>query len=138
MIHVLLITFIITLFYLAIANQMLTYIKVLALQGLLLFFVVYLQLKEVSTLNLVLILLETIIFKSVAVPLFLRYILKRNRISRDAEPYVPNFVSLIIVTVIVVITILLSNSIKDTLRSILYFEWSSLQSNAAQFMYGRI
>jgi len=113
MIHVLLITFIITLFYMAIANRMMTYIKVLALQGVILFFVVFIQLNEINTLNLVLILLETIVFKSLAVPIFLSYLLKRNNITREAEPFLPNFVSLVITTFIVVITILISNTIKD-------------------------
>jgi len=97
----------------AIANRLMTYIKVLALQGLLLFFVVFIQLNEINTLNLVLILLETIIFKSIAVPVFLAYLLKRNNITREAEPFLPNFVSLVITTFIVVITILISNTIKD-------------------------
>jgi len=121
MINVLLITFLITLFYIAIANRMLTYVKVLAFQGILLFFVVFLQLNEISTLNLVFILLETIIFKSIAVPLFLAYILKRNRITREAEPFLPNFVSLIITTIIVVATILLANSIQDTHLDKIFF-----------------
>ncbi|HOI49098.1 MAG TPA: hypothetical protein PK167_07330, partial [Prolixibacteraceae bacterium] len=69
----------------------------------------------------VLILLETIIFKSLAVPLFLAYILKRNKITREAEPHLPNFVSLIITTLIVVVTILLSNAIKDTHLDKIFF-----------------
>jgi hydrogenase-4 component E len=121
MIHVLLITFLITLFYMAIANRMLTYVRILALQGVILFFVVFLQLKEINTLNLILILLETIIFKSLAVPYFLGYLLKRNKITREAEPYLPNFVSLIITTIIVVVTILLSNSIEDTYLDKIFF-----------------
>ena len=121
MIDVLLITFIITLFYIAIANRMLTYIKVLALQVVLLFVVVYLQLNEIHPLNLALILLETIVFKSVAVPLFMAYVLKRNNITREAEPYLPNFVSLIITTVIVVVTILLANGVKDTHLDKIFF-----------------
>ena len=121
MIHVLLITFLITLFYMAIANRMLTYVRILALQGVILFFVVFLQLKEINTLNLILILLETIIFKSLAVPMFLGYILKRNKITREAEPYLPNFISLIITTLIVIVTILLSNSIKDTYLDKMFF-----------------
>ncbi|MFA5971474.1 MAG: NADH-quinone oxidoreductase subunit K [Lentimicrobiaceae bacterium] len=121
MIHVLLITFIITLFYMAIANRMMTYIKVLALQGVLLFFVVFIQLNEINTLNLVLILLETIVFKSLAVPLFLSYVLKRNNITREAEPFLPNFVSLVITTFIVVITILISNTIKDDKLDKIFF-----------------
>ena len=113
MINVLLITFLITLLYMSIANRLLTYLKVLAFQGVILFVVTFIQLHEINTLNLILILLETIVFKSVAVPLFMAHILKRNKITREAEPYVPYFVSLIITTLIVVTTILLSGTIKD-------------------------
>ncbi|MBW8326209.1 MAG: hypothetical protein K0M50_15695 [Prolixibacteraceae bacterium] len=121
MIDVLLITFIITLFYMAIANRMLTYLKVLAFQGVLLFVVVFLQLKEINPVNLALILLETIVFKSVAVPLFMAYVLKRNNITRESEPFLPNFVSLIITTAIVVVTILLANQVKDTHLDKIFF-----------------
>jgi len=121
MIDVLLITFIISLFYMAIANRMMTYIKVLAFQGVLLFFVVFLQLNEINPVNLALILLETIVFKSIAVPLFMAYVLKRNNITREAEPYLPNFVSLIITTLIVVVTILLANGVKDTHLDKIFF-----------------
>ena len=121
MIDVLLITFIITLFYMAIANRMLTYLKVLAFQGVLLFVVVFLQLKEINPVNLALILLETIVFKSVAVPLFMAYVLKRNNITRESEPFLPNFVSLIITTFIVVVTILLANEVKDARLDKIFF-----------------
>src|SRR5665647_548286 len=121
MIDVLLITFIITLFYMAIANRMLTYLKVLAFQGVLLFVVVFFQLSEINPINLALILLETIVFKSVAVPLFMAHVLKRNNITRESEPFLPNFVSLIIVTFIVVVTILLANQVKDTNLDKIFF-----------------
>jgi hydrogenase-4 component E len=113
MIDVLLITFLISLFYVAIANRIMTYLKVLAFQGVLLFVVVFLQLSEINPVNLALILLETIVFKSVAVPLFMAYVLKRNNITRESEPFLPNFVSLIIITFIVVITMLLANGVED-------------------------
>jgi hydrogenase-4 component E len=121
MINVLLITFLITLFYVAIANRLLTYVKVLAFQGVILFIVVFIQLNEINSLNLILILTETIIFKSLAVPLFLAYILKRNKITREAEPYLPNFISLIIVTMICVVSILLVNNVKDNELDKIFF-----------------
>jgi hydrogenase-4 component E len=114
MINVLLIVLLISLLYLSIANRLLTYIKILAFQGVILFGVALIELSEINTLNLVLILLETIIVKAIMVPLFIKYIIKRNNITREMEPFIPNFVSLIIVTIIIVITILLSNSITDT------------------------
>lgn len=121
MINVLLITFIITLLYLAIANRLITYINILAVQGFILFGVTFLQLHEINTVNLVLILLETVVFKALAVPIFLGYLLKRNNITREAEPYLPNFLSLVIVTVIIIVTILLANSIKDTKLDKIFF-----------------
>jgi len=113
MINVLLIVFIITLLYVSIANRIITYVKVLALQGFILFGVTFMQLQEINTLNLVLILLETIVFKAIAVPLFLDYLINRNNITREAEPYIPNFLSLVITTIIIIVTILLANSVKD-------------------------
>lgn len=121
MINVLLITFIITLLYLAIANRLITYINILAVQGFILFGVTFLQLHEINTVNLVLILLETVVFKALAVPIFLGYLIKRNNITREAEPYLPNFLSLVITTVIIIVTILLANSIKDTKLDKIFF-----------------
>ncbi|MDR3652368.1 MAG: hypothetical protein P4L34_05280 [Paludibacter sp.] len=121
MLHVLLIVFLISLFYMSIANRMSTYVNVLALQGILLFFVAFLELKSINTLNLIFILLETIIIKSIAVPAFLKYVLKRNHITREAEPYVPNFVSLIITTFIVITTILLSNTMEESYLDKMFF-----------------
>jgi hydrogenase-4 component E len=68
-----------------------------------------------------LILLETVVFKAVLVPLFIARLIKRNKITRSTEPYLPNFVSLIITTLIVIITILLANSIEDTHLDKIFF-----------------
>jgi len=121
MINVLLITFTISLLYLAIANRLLTYINVIAFQGIILFGVAYIELREINIVNLIFILLETIVFKTLAVPIFLRYVIKKNKISREAEPYLPNFISLIVITFIIVITFLLSNTILDVHLKKIYF-----------------
>ena len=121
MTNVLLIIFIISLLYVAIANRIITYVRVLALQGFILFGVTFLQLQDIQTWNLVLILLETVVFKALAVPMFLGYLIKRNRISRETEPYLPHFISLIIITMIIVITVLLANSIHDTNLDKIFF-----------------
>jgi hydrogenase-4 component E len=113
MTNVLLIIFIISLLYVSIANRIITYVRVLAMQGFILFGVTFMQLKDIQTWNLVLIMLETIVFKAVAVPVFLGYLIKRNKITRVTEPYLSNFMSLIIVTAIVVINVILANSIQD-------------------------
>jgi hydrogenase-4 component E len=121
MANVLLIIFIISLLYVAIANRIITYVRVLALQGFILFGVTFMELQEIQTWNLVLILLETIVFKAIAVPYFLSYLIRRNKITRETEPYLPHFVSLVIITLIVVVTVILANSIKDTHLDKIFF-----------------
>jgi hydrogenase-4 component E len=121
MTNVLLIIFIISLLYVSIANRIITYVRVLALQGFILFGVTFSQLKDIQTWNLVLILLETVVFKALAVPIFLGYLIKRNKITRETEPYLPHFISLIIITLIVVTTVLLANSIEDTQLDKIFF-----------------
>jgi hydrogenase-4 component E len=121
MADILLITFTITVLFMSIANRIYTYINILIFQGFILFGVAYLSLSEINTLNLILILLETIIFKALAVPLFIKYLIKRNKITREAEPYLPNFISLIIVTMVIVVTIILSSAIDDTYLDKTYF-----------------
>jgi hydrogenase-4 component E len=110
---ILLIIFTISLLFMSIANRIYTYLNILILQGVILFGVTFLTLSEVNTLNLVLILLETIVFKAIAVPWFMKYLIRRNGITREAEPYFPNFVSLIIVTLIIIITIMLASVVED-------------------------
>ena len=121
MTNILLITYTISLIYIAMANRMLTYIRIVAFQGLLLFGIAFVELIEINMLNLVFVLLETIIIKAVAIPYFLKYILDRNRITREAEPYVSNFVSVVVVTTIILGSFFLANSVQDTTVRKIFF-----------------
>ena len=121
MTNVLLIVFTISLLYLGIATRLLTYIRIFAFQGLLLFGVSFIELTHITTLNLIFILFETIVFKTIAVPLFMSYVIKKNKITRDTEPYLPSFISLIIITIIIIITFILSNAINASQISKIYF-----------------
>jgi len=121
MTNVLLLIFTISLLYLGIAHRLLTYIKILAVQGILLFGIAFIELIQINAVNLTLILLETIVIKTIAIPLFLQYIMKRNRITRDTEPFLPNFISLIIITLIIIATFILSNTITDSRISRIFF-----------------
>ncbi|HWB27645.1 MAG TPA: NADH-quinone oxidoreductase subunit K [Chitinophagaceae bacterium] len=121
MTNVLLIIFTITLLYLGIAHRLLTYVKILAFQGVILFGIAFLELIQINAVNLAFVLLETIVFKAIAIPLFLNYVMKRNRIARDAEPFLPNFISLIIITLIIIVTFILANAIAGSGISKIYF-----------------
>lgn len=121
MTHVLLVVFSMTLLYIGIANRLFTYINILMLQGVILFGVAYIQLHDMRWGNLAFVLLETIIFKALLIPLFLKNIIRRNGITREAEPFVPNFVSLIVITLMIVGAYLVASTINMGELDIVFF-----------------
>lgn len=121
MTDIFLIIFTITLFYFAIANRMMTYVGTLTVQGLLICALAICSLGEMNWINLATILLETLVVKAIAMPIAIRRVIIRNGITREAEPSLPNYVSLIITTAIVVITYLISQSINAPLLNKTYF-----------------
>lgn len=121
MTNTLLIFLIISLIYAVAANRLSTYILIIAFQGIILFALTFIELIEINALNLVLILFETIVFKSIAIPAFLQYVIKRNNLTREAEPYVSNFLSVVVITVIIVGSFLLSNAIHDDNLKTMFF-----------------
>ncbi len=114
MTNIFLIAFAISLIYIGMANRLYTYISALAFQGVILFGVAFIELIEINIVNLIFVLLETIVFKTVLIPIFLNYIINRNKITREAEPFLTNFVSVVIITGIILGSFLLSNTIHDT------------------------
>ena len=111
MINILLITFAISLLYLGIANRLSTSINILAFQGIILFGVSFIELIQINTVNLIFILFETVVFKTIAIPLFLKYVIKKNNIVREAEPYLPDFISIVIITCIILGSFIFSNMV---------------------------
>lgn len=121
MTNILLIAFAFTLIYIGMANRLYTYISAIAVQGIILFGVAFIELIEINVVNLVFVLLETIVFKTVLIPMFLNYVINRNKITREAEPFLTNFVSVVIITGIILGSFLLSNTIHDAhLRKIFF------------------
>ncbi|MEP6795848.1 MAG: hypothetical protein ABJB16_16085 [Saprospiraceae bacterium] len=113
MTNILLITFAISLIFLAVSNRLSSYITILAFQGILLFGIAFIELIEINWVNLVFVLLETIVFKTIAIPYLLNYVVRKNSITRDTEPYLPDFVSIVLITTIILGSFLLSNTIHD-------------------------
>jgi len=82
MLTLLYVLFGISLIYIAATEKFKHYIQVYTIQGILLFGMAVIELKNFSYLNLAFILSETIIFKSVIVPWMLRMILERTGINK--------------------------------------------------------
>ena len=121
MIDILQIIFVITLIYFAIANRLMTYVGILALQGILICGIALLTLKQMTALNLGTILLETLIVKAILMPYSIRQVILRNHITREAEPSVPNFVSLLVATAFVIASYLISTVVESPVLNKTFF-----------------
>jgi hydrogenase-4 component E len=121
MVNLILLILIASLFFLITAWRLVTYIQILAFQGLLLFGAAFFSLTSMHWANLSFILLETVIVKAIAIPAFLAYILKRNNITREAEPLVPTFVSLVLMVTSVIMIFFLSYASGYSILDNLFF-----------------
>ncbi len=114
MINFLIILFIITLIYLAKVEMVKSYFSLMAIQGVLLFGLAYFELKELDVVHLIFILLETLIFKAIFVPLFLQRITK-NRTHRHHNGPIKGYYSVLITAAIVIGCFMIAFVIHDEL-----------------------
>ncbi len=121
MINLFAVIFTMTLIYLASGNRLVTYIRILALQGLLLFGLAYLELKHISIGSLLFILVETLVFKAFIVPYFLYMLIKRNHFHNERDADSPNFFSLFKVSLIIILSFILSYTLNNEHLKITYF-----------------
>ncbi len=82
--------------YIFAVSRIEAYVKTLALQGFLLFLLVIIDIREINWLNIAFLSLETLIIKAIVIPYFLLRVIRKNEISREVEPYISQFYSLLI------------------------------------------
>ncbi|MEK6796714.1 MAG: hypothetical protein AABZ39_18200 [Spirochaetota bacterium] len=106
---VLIMLFAMTLIYTSVVSRIEAYIKMISAQGFLLFLIAITdiisdgQLRSTGTM---IIAVETLGLKTLLIPWYMMRVIRENEITREGEPYVPHFASLIVVTLICVIGIL--------------------------------
>jgi hydrogenase-4 component E len=115
MINFLIVLFIISLIYLAKVEMVKSYFTLMALQGILLFGLAYFELKEIDLIHLMFILLETLVFKAIFVPLFLQRVTK-NRLHRHHNIPIKGYYSVLITSAIVIGCFMISYEIHDELN----------------------
>lgn len=98
-----LIVFAITMIYFFLAKRASKYIKLLAIQGGLLFVIALINLMEINLFGLLLILLETLLVKAIIIPWFLNKLRRSNSINRMEESRIPVFYSILIMTGIIIV-----------------------------------
>jgi hydrogenase-4 component E len=121
MISLLIISFGVTLIYLAVAERMKTYNTLIAVQGLLLFFITYIELESLDVWHLILILMETLVIKVIVLPYFIHRLLIKKGGDRPVALVVPGYISLTIVSIIIFFSFLLSYLLHDQQIQVKYF-----------------
>ena len=114
MTYLFIILYAITLIYFSFAERVKKFIWLLVIQGLVLFGITFFSLNEIEIFDLIFILTETIIIKSIVVPWFLNRVRKHNSLKRIHEPSVPVFYSIIVIILTLIISFLLSNDILES------------------------
>jgi len=114
MVNFLIVLFIISLIYLAKVEMVKSYFTLMALQGVLLFGLAYFELKEIDLIHLSFILVETLVFKTIFVPLFLQRITKKRNHRHHNGP-IKGYYSVFITAVIIIGCFMISYEIHDAL-----------------------
>lgn len=111
MINYLIVIFAITLVYLSVAERFRIYAGLMGLQGLLLFGITLLALKEVNTANLIFIASETLLFKGIVVPYMIFRIINRTGVYKVHSHAMPGFFLLILAIAALFLSIMLANAL---------------------------
>jgi len=121
MIIVFLIIFASSLLYFFLSDRVSNHISLLSIQGAILFFIAFINLIEIDTISLIVILMETLLVKAFFIPYFLNKLRRTNNLKRIAERDVPVFYSVLIMTAIIIISFFSTYSIQSVFIDIKIF-----------------
>lgn len=114
MVNYLIVLFAVTLIYFASAERLSTYVRLVALQGLLLCGIAVFELKEVNLANLLFIVAETLLFKALLLPYLLSRIIRKSGVTKVHRQAVPGFYLLLFsiagLLISVILAVILVNS----------------------------
>ena len=109
MTYLLIILYAISLIYFALSERVKKFIYLLAVQGVLLFGIVFVNLSQIGLFEFIFILMETIMVKSLVIPIFLDKLRAHNNLKRVHESKVPVYYSIIIATATLIGSFLISD-----------------------------
>ena len=89
-----------TMLYLAATSRIIAHIRLLIVQGVLLFLICCCGMEHNNWLNLAFLTIETLVVKSIVIPWFLCKVLKQTHSNRDVAANIPHFYCLFIASVI--------------------------------------
>ena len=98
-----------TMLYLASTSRIVSHIRLLIFQGILLFLISCSSFEHLDFLNFAFLAVETLVVKSIIIPWFLFKVLRRTHSNRDVAPNIPHFYCLLISSIILLAGFLVSN-----------------------------
>mgnify|MGYP001286684840 CR=1 FL=1 len=120
MVNYLIVLFAVTLMYFAPAERLVTYIRLVGLQGFLLCGIAILELKEVSTASLVFIVSETLVFKALLLPYMLTRIVNRSGVSKVHRQAMPGFYLLLFSILALLASVVLADALENPFVNTIY------------------
>ncbi len=99
----LILAFGLTMVYLSLTSRYAAYVRVIALQGIILFLLVMSDWATLDLASASLLAIETLGFKAIAIPLLLSRILAKSGFKRESEANIPQFYSIVLETLIVLV-----------------------------------
>jgi hydrogenase-4 component E len=118
--NLLIIIFLMSLFYIAISGRLFVCINMLIVQGLLLFGVAFLSLQEINIINLLVVLIETLLFKALIVPYYIKKMVQKNKIKREILPFISGFSSLLVVSGLIILSFILGFYLQNAQLKIIF------------------
>lgn len=98
-----------TMLYLAATSRIIAHVRILIIQGILLFLICCAGMEHVNGLSFAFLTVETLVVKSIIIPWFLYRVLKKTHSNRDAAANIPHFYCLVISSIILLTSFLASN-----------------------------
>lgn len=111
MLYFLSVIFILSLIYISVAERFRVFSRIIMLQGILLFGLSILLLKEANIPTLILIAVETLVFKAIVVPFLLFRIIDKHKIYKVHERALPGFYSLIVAILGLLLSVVIIKSL---------------------------
>ena len=120
MVIYLIVLFAITLVYLASAERLVNYIRLVGVQGILLCGIALFELSEVNTANLIFIMAETLFFKAFLIPYLLTRIIKASGVTKVHRQAIPGFYLLLLSILALLLSVILAHSLVNPFVNTIY------------------
>jgi hydrogenase-4 component E len=100
--------FFVTLIHITITTRLAEYIKALVIQGILIFILTTSNYKEIGLFHTLILGGGILFIKTLLIPYFIAYIIKKIKIKREAEVSIDNFYSMLIAIIIILISFIIA------------------------------